>query len=448
MRLRFWFAAAWIGIAASAASGSGSSIPVGIDPTRLSPGKSDSTRLEFEDTDFDSLGGMEATDWDSAFAAYDRNVAKAQRGRIEPLPRFEYNKAQGLHLELGVGYGPFFGVAERAEGRFGYDFGRERPTGSVLLRVGRADPLLPPQQGEVQLGAELEWHDQTRPFGDHDPYGNTLLAAIGGYDARQYLRERGGSVALLGRVGSSVKARVGVLRIEQRPLEPVADWHLFGEDRWMAVNLPAKRLTATGLRAGLSRAPEFATPEEMDGTYLKLSSTWLESGGLDGKAFTQVDAALFQHGSFAWKDDWAITLRLATTTGKPPLQAMPTLGGVAGLRAYRPWSYVGTSLAYARAQYELSGGHFRKTRAPLLGKLGLKILPFAEVGAIGHGDEIEARELFVGSEHARWDVGFGVRRSLLETGQAAHVQVDFAWPVGEISGPVRITLSFSNDGLD
>lgn len=388
----------------------------------------------------DSLGraldDFETTDWDSAFAAYDRSLAQARRGRLEPLPRFAYNKAQGLHLEMGLGYGPILDVAERVEGRFGYDFARERPTGAALVRLGHADPLLPPSDGDVLLGAELEWHEGARAFGDHDPYGNTLLTAVGGYDARQYLRERGGAIDLLARVGAGFEARVGVFRREQDPLPARADRHLFGEDRWMATNLTGKEVTSTGLHARFDRAPALATPEEPDGTYLRAAVEWWQQGALNGEDWTRLDGWFFQHGSFPWRDGWALSLRGATTGGERPIQAMPSLGGEAGLRAFRPWSLVGEGLLYGRAQYELSSRRLKKTRVPLITRMGLQLVPYAEWGVVR------------GTDRGRADLGFGLRHSLVETGQATHAQVDFAWPVGQESGPVRVTFSLSNDGLD
>lgn len=390
--------------------------------------------------DRDSLGRaldkFETTDWDSAFAAYDRSLAQARRGRLEPLPRFAYSKAQGLHLEMGLGYGPILEIAERVEGRFGYDLARERPTGAALVRLGQADPLLPPNDGDVLLGAELEWHEGARAFGDHDPYGNTLLTAVGGYDARQYLRERGGAIDLLARVGAGVEARVGVFRREQDPLPARADWHLFGEDRWMASNLAAKELTSTGLHARFEREPALATPEEPDGTYFRAAIDWWQQGALNGEDWARLDAWFFQHGSFGWRDAWAVTLRGATTGGERPPQSKPSLGGQAGLRGFRPWSVVGDALLYGRAQYELSSRGLKRTHVPLVTKMGLELVPYAEWGVVR------------GANRGRADLGFGLRHSLVETGQATHAQVDFAWPIGRESGPVRVTFSLSNDGLD
>ena len=204
----------------------------------------------------------------------------------------------------------------------------------------------------------------------------------------------------------------------------------------MASNLAAKELTSTGLHARFQRAPAFATPEEPDGTYLRAAVEWWQQGALNGEDWARLDASLFQHGSFDWRDGWAIALRGATTGGERPIQAMPSLGGQAGLRGYRPWSLVGNALVYGRAQYEFSSRRLKRTCVPLVSRMGLKLVPYAEWG------------LVQGADRGRADVGFGLRHSLVETGQATHAQVDFAWPVGRESAPVRITFSLSNDGLD
>ncbi|MCC7141467.1 MAG: hypothetical protein IT349_05130 [Candidatus Eisenbacteria bacterium] len=455
MRISPWWLLMLLFVADLGAEARVAGIPVGIDPLRLDPARAggsgrDSLAEHFpaapspSAATFDSLGDLEATDWDSAFAAYDRNLAKARRGRVEPLPRFAYSKVQGVHLEMGLGYGPVLGLAERVEARFGYDLGRERPGGSALIRVGGADPLLPPEEGSLLFGAELEWHDRVRAFGDHDPYGNSLLALFGGYDARHYLRDRGGSLDLLLRRGAGQRIRLGAFRTEQAPLRVVEDWHLFGDDLWMSENFAARSLTANGLRLRVDRAPAFATPEQPDGLYLRGGVTWQARGARPDDPFSRTEFSLYHHGSFERGDGWAFALRASSATAGAPLQALASFGGDGGLHGVRPWTVVGRNLLYARGQYELSSARLRRTRLPVLAGLGLQVVPYTEAGAIGHAlatvDHDPAR--------LRWNLGVGLRKSLIETGQASHAQIDFAWPMGEDSGPARITLSFSNDGLD
>lgn len=392
----------------------------------------------------DAFDAFESTDWDSVFSAYDRETVKTKG--VEPLIGLDWNKAEGIHLDGGIGFGPWLGLAERIELRAGYDLARERPNGHLLVRFGQADPLLPPVPGTTSLGLELVASDDARPFGQHDPFGNWALASVGGYDARNYLRARRGSVDLLIRRGSAWVTRIGGSREEQDPLPAAWSAHLFGPDRWMSRNLQADPVVASGVGISTAHRPPYANPEMPDGTYFRAAFERLAGG----RTWSRHAVECLRHESGRKQDGWLVAAGVRVAGGDAPLQDLPDLGGAAGLRAFEPRAFVGRAAFHARAQYEIRPDLLRKSRVPLLRRAGVQFVPFAELGAAWGRRPIRRYDALVGPrrQDLRWDLGIGFRKGLLGTGQAAHCQVNVAWPMGADTGPARVTLAFSSDGVN
>lgn len=396
------------------------------------------------------------TDWDSVFAAYDQDFGAGRR-KVEPLVGFRYNKAEGVHLDAGLSLRELASRFLAVEMRGGYDFARLRPNGSARVRIGD----LSRERWWFDLGLK----DGVRPFGSHQPYGNTLFALVGGYDGVQYLRERGWRAGGQLTLGQGVRFDLGFERAQVSPLLAKEDWHLFGVDRWMRENEQATRMQTNAIRFRIEHRPPYSTETVRPGWYASTQAIVHGGSVLGGdREFTRADAALERRWVLRDSHDH---LRLATDLGAAfgdaPNQALVDLGGHGGLRGFEPRSYVGTNRAFAMAEYAYGIVWPRKARIPLLGKLRFHVVPFVEAGSIWSNmpseDDLEQGRSFavihdLGDlrrpqyDETRWDLGFGIRRILETSGLLHFAQVDFAWPMGAETGPVRITARLSSRGFD
>lgn len=398
----------------------------------------------------DTAPDFEATDWDSVFTAFDRGIASEQRTKLEPIVGFGYSKVEGIHAEGGLAFGPLAGILERIELRAGYDWKRAKPTAAGRLRLGPGGPEIQLPGSPASIAFEIEGWSGARATTRHDPFANAWLTLLGGYDARGYVLERSGVVYLVARPNDRTGLRLGLQRLEQSPLEAVEQSHLFGDDVWMSTNSGADRFVTNGARLELRRRAPFPKGVVVEEVYANAVAAYYGGGLLGGeREYARFEAQLFRRFELRSDDAWSLTFAGGSLGGRAPRQARFDLGGEAGLFAYRPGSFVGDASFAARVQYEYRRQLDRKTKAPLLRRFGVALVPFAEVGA-AWGEGFTSPASFRGPrpEEIRGNVGFGVRKSLEATGRASHLQVNLAWPVGYDRGPLRVTVSVSEDGLD
>lgn len=396
-------------------------------------------------------------DWDSVTAAYDASARSEQERQVLPRFSLRVNKAEGLHVDLG-------GIVvdrrlrlSSLELRAGYDLARGRPNGLGRLRLDL-------RGGRWLLEASA--HDDAVPFGRHVPYGNTWFALFGGYDAMQFLREREMGLLLSHRWSEERQAWLGWVRTEQRPLPPASDFRFFGSDRWMKWNERAEPLVSNGVRFRLRRAPRYQGETIARGLVVESEAT-VHGGELlgGGREFSLLHSDLGYARSVGRGDGLHARASASLAVGRPPLQAWPDLGGDAGLRAFPPRGFgtsdtlVGYGRLLARLEFRSRAAQIKRSRLPVLRDLGLKLVPFVEAGAVWGREpgasRIRVRQLRAWKDlhlprpaDVLWDLGFGLRRDIDYSGVLSYVEVDFAWPMGADTGPVRITLQFSKDGLD
>lgn len=379
------------------------------------------------------------SDWDSVFAAYDRELPTRT---FEPLVGVRYSKAEGAHLEGGVEYGPNQGRALRIAMRGGYDLGRERPIGSARLQVGDLE--------RWRWWFTMEAHDGARVFGSHRPYGNTIFALVGGYDAQNYLRER----AFTGEVNLSPiptwRSTIGFSHRAHSPLPVSSDFHIFGSDRWMEINEAAERVDFNTVFLAIERRPRYSRDVVRPGLYLRGSGELTGGNGLRGdREFSRVEL----EGRYLWRlnedrDELYIYADGGVAPGRPPTQEWFDAGGAGGLRAFEPRSFVGTSRYLFRSQLAWEDRVVRRSGVPLVEKLRFHLVPFAEVGSAWGTFVPQSDWMLPKARDVHWDLGVGIRRVVESSGVLSFVQVDFAWPMGADTGPARITVQLSRRGFD
>jgi hypothetical protein len=421
---------------------------------------------------------FDPSDWDSVTAAYDTSVRRDRGRRIAPIYGLRFNKAEGLHLEAGGSLRDLRLRITELELRAGYDLGRERPVGAVRASVDF--------DARGRWGIDAEAADQVRPFGNHHPYGNTWLTLFAGYDAMQYQRERRFGLAVTRRFSGDRLARFGWVRLEQDSLRTVTDAHVWGAGDWMERNGAAEPFTGNGLRLHLRRGASYEEETAIEGLITETELMVFGGELLRGtREFSRLQADAWYTRLNRQSAAFCLYGSASLATGDAPRQAWPDLGGAAGLRAFSPRGerpgpnlvgaqrlfLVGTQRLFLRAEVRSPPATLRVKRVKALRNLGLKLVPFAEAGAVwglkpGPTDPLireirETREIPDIREIREWrdlraprrsevhsDLGIGLRRDIGYSGILSYVEIDVAWPMGADTGPPRITVQFSRDGLD
>jgi hypothetical protein len=401
---------------------------------------------------------FDPSDWDSVTAAYDASVRRNRERRLIPRYGLRFDKAEGFHLEAGGSLTDRQLHIRDLDLRAGYDFGRRRPVGALRVRMDL--------DRRSRWGVDAEAAELVRPFGNHQPYGNTWLTLLGGYDAMQYQLERRLGISVTRRFAEDRRVSIGYVRFEQDLLRPVTDFRFLGGDAWMDRNEAAEPFTGNGLRLHLRRGPSYEEETVVQG--LLTETELLVFGGtmLGGaREFSRLQADAWYTKALPRSAAVHLKGSASLATGDAPRQAWPDLGGAAGLRAIPPRgagtgdSLVGTSRLLLRAEYRSSTAALRSGNLKILRNLGLKLVPFAEAGAVWGlergGNEPRIRQIHEwkdlraprGSE-THWDLGAGLRRDIDYTGMISYIEIDIAWPMGADNGPPRIMVQFSRDGLD
>ena len=394
---------------------------------------------------------METTNWDSVFAAVDRDFDRA-RGWIEPLVDLSYDKVAGLHIDGGAALGPLWNARVGTATRFGYDFGRSKPTGRGSVRYGDLD------RETWWLGVEL--HSGISSFGSHQPYTNTLLAFVGGYDARAYLREEGGEVRASWKPTAAWTLQTAAIRTHQAPSPLRASYHLFGSDRWMeenagadgmAGNLGVDRWTGTGVLVQAEHRPRYSDDVVLPGLYARGAVASYRGALSSGPEFSRWTVQAKRLWQPRGRDEFYVIADLGITAGHAPIQFAQDLGGQGGLRGFEPRFVTGNQRIFVRSQFAWANRKLGQIKLPVFGKTKLRLVPFAEVGSVW-GDPsvgLGGRDLVLPDpSEIHWDLGLGLRRIVDSSGLLSYLQVDFAWPMGADTGPARITLMLSSRGFD
>ena len=333
---------------------------------------------------------------------------------------WNYNRVEGFVLAAGLDVGSRQDEEREpwVELQAGYAFGSEKFRHYEALRF----PLAP---GDWGLGAHVYYGERAVPYGSNRPLWNSIRAFVGGEDARDYLRSRGGGAFLEWRRYRSVRLAVGYEAAEEASAAATTSFALFGD--MAPVNDPVQdgtdRAVVGRLRlGGLAR-------------YMaRLDAEHRVAGGDLGGDFTynRTDLQLALRRYF-WRQEFVLRARYAHTGGDAPVQRLADAGGLSTVRGYKKRAQVGESAFAGRLEYLIPYDLFTHSHIPVLWRLRFQFVPWADAARTWDG----ATDAWIAA------AGLGVQYYLGPFGDPTFLRLDVAFPMGpDRSRDVRLELHF------
>ncbi len=379
---------------------------------------------------------------DSLAAAGDREMAELLAGRrwrtsIAPVARTAFNRCEGVRPGFAVTRRHLVRHGATLEAGLGYGIARERFVWDVRadLPLAIAAPMndagRPTARSWPALSLELRGGDQVVGFTGERDIVQRIETLLDGTDPLMYHGARGGGADLAWRPVSNVTLRGGWLYGEQYPLPVVTHWTLLGNADTVPENWAADRLVTRAATFGATvdwrrhRLTLGVARHDLDladpASSIPDGALWRLHAGLQANWITP------QGHEVSLRGDWQRNDRAA------PLQSRHWLGGAGSLRGYPVRELEGDDAALATL--DLRGGFdpLRALHVPLLSRLGLQPIAFADWGrAKGDG----------ANEGWRADAGLGLGRLLGAPGLGGHLRLYAAKPVfnGESDRPWRFLL--------
>jgi hypothetical protein len=333
---------------------------------------------------------------------------------------------QGTVVTLGAGYG----IARR---RVVWNAAVAWPLAEVAL-VERPDR--PPRRPWTRWALTVAGGDGAVPFAGAEGPVHTLDAIVSGDDPNMYYARRWGEAAVAWRPAPRLEARVGALRERHAALAVASTWNLAGDADRVPLNWAAEPLDSRALVAGLAwNGPRFG---------IDTRAEWHSAAGVaadpaaDRRDFLRLAARargswLDRHGNeLAARVAWTGVDRVA------PLQWRTFLGGSTSLRGYPARELAGDRGLLAAVDLRAGFDPLRLLRAPLLGRLRLQPILFAD---FGRADAAGPPAPPQGAAGWRADAGLGLGR-LLGAGGQGNLRLYFAKPVlnGQADRPWQVQL--------
>ncbi len=340
---------------------------------------------------------------DSLDRAHD-GPPRAVRFGITPLALTSFNRVEGLRTGIGFrldGPGGF-----HSDGAAAYGISNHRWTGigGAGLKIGRNGPRI-----------RIEGQDRVEPFGPNRNIreGMGFLAFVAGQDRRDYLRRRGGRLIVDPYRTRSADSRVTAFHYEDLPVASSTDFSLVDGDPIHEPNPETDR----GRTRGVSVSGSVSIREDVARFQVEAGVVGGELGG-DFDYSWQTGTATLRP---VFPDGGILNLSVTATNtgGAPPVQSRPFLGGEANLRGYRRLEFVGKQVVSGRVEYETGIDILERSGVPILEKLHLQFIPFADFGSTwGRATGVEKTAgTLEGSVKA--SVGIGIQRDLWLPGARA-----------------------------
>jgi hypothetical protein len=385
---------------------------------------------------------------DSLGMAGDREMQALLSGRrwrttLSPLSRFAFNRCEGLRPGLAVTHRHLVRHGATLGAGLGYGIARERFVWDVSadLPLAIAAPTnaegRPTSRSWPGLSLEMRGGDQVVAFGGEHDVVQRIETILDGSDPLMYHGARGGGADLVWRPVPTLAMCGGWFYEEQYPLPVVTDWTLLGNADDVPENWAADRLITRAATLGATvdlRRHQLSFGVERHDLDLADPASSIPDGALwTLRAGLRASWIMPQGHEVMLRGDWRRNDRAA------PLQSREWLGGAQSLRGYPVRELEGDDAALATL--DLRGGFdpLRALHIPLLSRLGLQPIAFADWGRTTRGDPSASS---TGDAGWRADVGIGLGRLIGAPGIGGHLRLYAAKPVfnGESDRPWRFLL--------
>jgi len=280
---------------------------------------------------------------------------------------------------------------------------------------------------EAEGGRDAEW------FAGDSRIERAATAVFGGKDPNHYYEHEYWRAGLRITPRPPLTLRLGGGGGTHRPLGVATDWSLFGGD--VPDNLAAERLSHRDLYAVLSW--------RWRGLRLSGRHEWRrvsDAPGLpdvvasaNGQAwYRRFDLHAVWRGQDGWGDVWTLAGNWRTADRQLPMPGKTYLGDHGTLRGFESRELVGDGGAWVSLDVRWDIDIFESLRVPLLRKLGLQPITFADWGRVHRNQG--ALDNYPGGTGWRADAGVGLGKFLGLWNQLSNIRFYAARPVGEGMG--------------
>lgn len=331
---------------------------------------------------------------------------------------WNYNRVEGLVAAGGFGLTRGPGREPWATFQGGYAFGSEKFRHFETLEI----PIAPEDWG---LSVAAQFGERAVPYGSNRPRWNSLRAFVGGEDAQEYLGSLGGAAFLHWRKWRSLRLSVGYEAAEETSVGATTEFALFGD--MAPVNIPVEDGTD---RAFVARLRLGSLSRHM----ARLDAEHRVAGGGIGGSFTynRTDLDLTLRRYF-WRQELVLRTHFVHTGGDAPVQRLADVGGLSTVRGWKQRAQVGESSLAGRLEYLVPYDVFERARVPILWRLQLQLVPWADAARTWDG----ASDVWITS------AGMGIQHFLGDFGAPTSLRFDVAFPMGpDRSRDVRLELHF------
>jgi hypothetical protein len=416
--------------------------------------------------------GLDGAAIDSLSRIGDRAVTNLVTGRVfrftfRPLDRLAFSRVEGLRPGFVVRVQRVGLLPPELEVGLGYGLASERIVGDATLKIPLiiSQPTrpsgLPSGSSWPLLSLDASGGRLIRRFAGDDRGIRGLTACIYGADPNHFYRSEGGQVVLQLLPRRWLGLQAGILRENHVPLPVATTWNLLADRRDVTDNLPVESLQTRALRAGLGvqrgrwrlwsdlewhrvfggelllrLAPQVEPPAPAE--KLKRADFRRLRLGLDG-------SVIDRHGN-----EYLLKARWVALDRQAPLQWKTYLGDYGTLRGFDAREIAGDQAGWGSLDIRWGFDLWRALRVPLLGRLGLQPITFADYGrALARDGPLGVPAVFDGRpwrDGWRADAGFGFGKLIGVPGRQGHLRLYVARPVGEgmDDRPWRVVVGFEN----
>ncbi len=401
--------------------------------------------------------GMRDSALDSLTGKGDRELAALARGErwsltTDPFGRLGFNRVEGWRLgvtatarrigrhqpqlQLGLGYG----TARRrivTDGAFTLPLLASRAPAARDLEPGPVAGRPPPRPWPL-LTLDISAETRTGVFGGSAGIVHSFSAMLDGSDANSYYDRNAALAELVWRPRPAIDLRGGGFWERHLPVPLATRWSLSGSRDRVRLNEQIPLFSSRGVAGALGWRWGRVDGRARAEWHWTTGSPFVDSlsapvglappaiPGADGRSLRRLTAAL----RGVWIDSHGNECELRGSwwhfDRQPPPEWRTYLGGSQTLRGYGSQEIVGDRAALASLDLRLGSDPLRALHAPLLGKLGLQPILFADWG---WARAVDGPRPLAGPTGWRADAGLGLGKLIGAAGLGGWLRFYLAHPV-------------------